>query len=164
MPFMSMDDAEFWELCPENMKHAIQGGVTRLAYFLLGEKKDNPATVVALRMGPGCVLPRHGHDCHRFEIVVHGTLDVGERVPISSVRGIASKASRYSGKVSHCQSIPANKDWRGMSSTLSIIDMSSSRRSGTTGANPTPQLPITTVDTPCHRDCVSSGSHDTCPS
>ena len=26
------------------------------------------------------MLPRHGHDCHRFEIVVQGTLDVGERV------------------------------------------------------------------------------------
>ena len=80
MPFMSMDDAEFWELCPENMKHAIQGGVTGLAYFLLGEKKDNPATVVALRMGPGCVLPRHAHDCYRFEVVSRGTLDVGERI------------------------------------------------------------------------------------
>ena len=80
MPFMSLDDAELWDLCPENMQHAIQGGVTGLAYFPLGELKDNPATVVALRMGPGCVLPRHGHDCYRFEIVVRGTLDVGERV------------------------------------------------------------------------------------
>ena len=80
MPFLSLDDAELWELCPDNMRHAIQGGVTGLAYFPLGEMKDNPATVVALRMGPGCVLPRHGHDCYRFEIVVRGTLDVGERM------------------------------------------------------------------------------------
>jgi hypothetical protein len=31
-------------------------------------------------MGPGWVLPRHAHDCHRFEVVVQGTLDVGDRI------------------------------------------------------------------------------------
>ncbi|MGE0821904.1 MAG: cupin domain-containing protein [Candidatus Binatia bacterium] len=80
MPFIGMDEAEFWAHCPKDMAHVIQGGITGLAYFLLGEKKDNPPTVVALRLGPGGVLPRHAHNCYRFEIVVQGTLDVGERV------------------------------------------------------------------------------------
>ena len=80
MAFISMDEAKFWEHCPKDLEHVVQGGLTGLAYFLLGEKKDNPPTVVALRMGPGWVLPRHAHDCYRFEIVVQGTLDVGERI------------------------------------------------------------------------------------
>jgi len=58
----------------------VRGGLTGLAYFELGEKKDNPPTVVALRMGPSWVLPRHAHDCYRFEIVTHGTLNVGDRI------------------------------------------------------------------------------------
>ena len=39
-----------------------------------------------------------------------------------------------------------------MSSTPSISSMRRSRSSGRHGANPTPQLPITTVVTPCHAD------------
>ena len=51
-----------------------------------------------------------------------------------------------------------------MSSTPSIRPISQSWRSGCTGAKPTPQLPITTVVTPCQPDGVSSGSHVTWPS
>ena len=42
--------------------------------------------------------------------------------------------------------------------------MSHSCSSGFAGANPTPQLPITTVVTPCQVDGVSSGSQVTWPS
>lgn len=80
MAFISMDEPKFWENCPKELEHLIQGGLTGLAYFLLGDKKDNPPTVVTLRMGPNWVLPRHAHDCYRFEIVAQGTLDVGERI------------------------------------------------------------------------------------
>jgi hypothetical protein len=80
MPFISMDDPQFWARCPKELEPVVRGGLTGLAYFELGEKKDNPPTVVALRMGPGWVLPRHAHDCYRFEIVTHGTLDVGDRI------------------------------------------------------------------------------------
>ena len=79
MAFIAMDDPQFWTRCPKELEHVVQGGLTGLSYFLLGERKDNPPTVVALRMGPNFVLPRHAHDCHRFEIVVQGALDVGER-------------------------------------------------------------------------------------
>lgn len=80
MAFMSMDDPQFWARCPKELEPVIRGGLTGLAYFTLGEKKDNPPTVVALRMGPNFILPRHAHDCYRFEVVVHGTLDVGDRI------------------------------------------------------------------------------------
>ena len=45
-----------------------------------------------------------------------------------------------------------------MSSTPSISPISQSWRSGAAGANPTPQLPTTTVVTPCQPDGVRNGS------
>lgn len=46
----------------------------------------------------------------------------------------------------------------GMSSTVSIIPASSSRSLGLHGANVTPQLPMSTVVTPCQLTGVRSGS------
>jgi hypothetical protein len=80
--FLSINDPEFWKHYPEELKDLAgtpPEGITGLAYFLLGDRKDNPPTVVTLRMGPNWVLPRHAHDCHRFEVVVQGSLDVGDR-------------------------------------------------------------------------------------
>jgi hypothetical protein len=51
-----------------------------------------------------------------------------------------------------------------MSSTPSISSMSRSWSVGRTGANPTPQLPATTVVTPCHDDGIIRSPHDACPS
>lgn len=42
------------------------------------ETMDAPAVVV-LEMPPGYVLFRHAHICHRFEIVVKGSLQAGDR-------------------------------------------------------------------------------------
>ena len=39
-----------------------------------------------------------------------------------------------------------------------------SRLSGLQGATPTPQLPITTLVTPCHEEQVTSGSQQICAS
>jgi len=79
MAFLSMDDSEFWARCPKELEPLMQGGLGA-SYFLLGKQMDNPPTVIALRMGPNWVTARHAHDCHRFEVVVQGTLDVGERI------------------------------------------------------------------------------------
>ena len=59
---------------------------------------------------------------------------------------------------------PAASAGPGMSSTPSINPISQSWRSGVAGAKPTPQLPITTVETPCHSEGASSGSQVACPS
>ena len=53
--FLSMDDPQFWKQYPEELKELVETpleGVTGLAYFLLGDRQDNPPTVVTLRMGP----------------------------------------------------------------------------------------------------------------
>ena len=52
----------------------------------------------------------------------------------------------------------------GMSSTPSISWISHSRSLARAGAKPTPQLPVTTVVTPCQPEGVTSGSQVTWPS
>ncbi len=75
----------------------------------------------------------------------------------------ASTASRYSGKVAKGQSSPspARSAAALMPSTFSSVRMISSRWSARVGATPKPQLPITTVVTPCQGDTVSIRSHRT---
>ena len=75
-----------------------------------------------------------------------------------------STSSRYSGKDSQFHVMPSCRAAPGMSSTPSMSWISQSRSDGRAGANPTPQLPITTVVTPCQPDGETSGSHVTWPS
>ena len=84
MPFYSPRDEGFWELQPDFLK-PIQDVCTPLdvniLHFLLGDKDDDTTPVAAmLKMPPNFVLGRHAHPVARFEVVVLGTLDVGERV------------------------------------------------------------------------------------
>ncbi len=74
---------------------------------------------------------------------------------------VRSTASRYSGKVSKVQPMPANSASTDMPSTFSSVRAIVSRPSGRVGAIPNPQLPITTVVTPCHDEGVRSGSQST---
>jgi hypothetical protein len=81
MAFMSIDEPEFWKNCPKGLEliaKSMEGTGGGVAYFVMGDPEKNAPTVVALRMAPNWILPRHAHDCYRFEIVVQGTLDVGE--------------------------------------------------------------------------------------
>lgn len=59
-----------------------------------------------------------------------------------------SNASKYSGKLSQFQGIPAAKALPGISSTPSINCTKTSLSSGLQGAKPTPQFPTTTVVVP----------------
>jgi hypothetical protein len=77
--FLSMDDPGFWSRCPEELRPLTEGGLGA-SYFLMGRQSENPPTVIALRMGPGWTTVRHAHEGWRMEIVVQGTLDVGERI------------------------------------------------------------------------------------
>jgi hypothetical protein len=84
MPFYSPRDPGFWELQPDYLQ-SVQDVCTPLdvniLHFVLGDPGSDSTPVAAmLRMPPDFVLPRHAHPVARFEVVVHGTLDVGERV------------------------------------------------------------------------------------
>ena len=73
-----------------------------------------------------------------------------------------SMASRYSAKLSNRDpSSPSSSASRLMPSTFSSICISRRRLSGFAGATPKPQLPMTTLVTPCHGEMVSMGSHIT---
>src|SRR4051812_13176157 len=82
MAYMSIDDPDFFERMPESLRHmqAGRGNQGNLAYFPMGDSKDNPPTVACLKIAPHGVVGRHAHNCHRFEVVVRGSLDVGGRV------------------------------------------------------------------------------------
>lgn len=78
--FQSIDDPEFWNQVPAPYLQPLvdscrpyEGMAYRL--FALGDPADpeTPA-VVLFRAPPGYVLPRHSHDCHRFEVVLRGSL------------------------------------------------------------------------------------------
>ncbi|AMK24132.1 MULTISPECIES: hypothetical protein [unclassified Sphingobium] len=45
-----------------------------LGVVALGEKSDNPASVMLLQLPPGHVLERHAHNTHRMEVVVKGSV------------------------------------------------------------------------------------------
>ena len=78
----------------------------------------------------------------------------------STSNGRPSSASTNSGNDCHDHVSPSCSTVPGMSSTPSMSSMSRSWSAGRTGANPTPQLPTTTVVTPCHDDGIMRSPHD----
>ena len=75
--------------------------------------------------------------------------------------GRRSTASRYCGKVSKLQSIPAARAAGSMSSARSRFRTTSARSSGRTGASVNPQFPITAVVTPCQHELLPVASQNT---
>ena len=78
--------------------------------------------------------------------------------------GLASTASRYSGNDSKVHGMPAVNASTDMPSTFSNVSAIVAWCSGRVGAMPKPQLPMTTLVTPCQLDGVRSRSHSTCAS
>ena len=84
--------------------------------------------------------------------------------------GRRSTASRYSGKVSKLQSMPAASAAGSMSSARSRLRTTKARWSDRTGARVKPQLPITADVTPCQQELLPVASQKTwasmwvCPS
>lgn len=84
MAVFKQDDPDFWESSPEFLRplqDACDPFGLRIVHFLMGAADDprTPAAAV-LEMPPGYELPRHTHDCERFEVVVKGSLQVGDQV------------------------------------------------------------------------------------
>jgi anti-sigma factor ChrR (cupin superfamily) len=78
----SIHDPGFWNRVPSSrlqplVDAVVASGYPDMAYrlFALGDP-DDPETPVAVAFhGPaGYVLPRHSHDCYRFEVVIDGSL------------------------------------------------------------------------------------------
>jgi hypothetical protein len=87
MPDMStfaLDDPMLWKQVPEfarPMHEATLAVGCRIAYFALGDPDLESTPIAAVfEMPPGFVLRRHSHPCERFEVVIQGSMDLGERV------------------------------------------------------------------------------------
>jgi hypothetical protein len=66
-------DAASPELAESHARARAEGFKTSV--FQLGDSvADNPPVAVMLYLPPGGVLYRHRHDCHRWEVVVQGSL------------------------------------------------------------------------------------------
>ena len=123
-------------------------GSPSMARWAMVRDVENPSAPAAIASFTMCL---HGGDVLRRRRLVAGPAlahhvgphravgDLGARRRPSTA-GV-SRASRYSGKVSHSQVIPSESAVPGMSSTPSMRPISHSWRSGRAGANPTPQLP-----------------------
>jgi anti-sigma factor ChrR (cupin superfamily) len=78
--FQSIHDPAFWNQVPAPYLQPLvdsclpcEGMAYRL--FALGDPNDPETPAVTIfRAPPGYVLPRHSHDCHRFEVVLEGSL------------------------------------------------------------------------------------------
>ena len=75
--------------------------------------------------------------------------------------GVRSTLSRNSGNVTQSHGMPARIVLSGTASFRDTVSIARSWSSGRHGAKPKPQLPITTLVTPCQPDIVHHGSQNT---
>lgn len=74
--------------------------------------------------------------------------------------GARPTLSRNSGNVSQSHGMPTFMVSIGTASLRDRLNMARSRSAGLQGAKPKPQLPITTLVTPCQPDIVHHGSQN----
>jgi quercetin dioxygenase-like cupin family protein len=80
MPHYSPNEPEYWAVPPKYEPMVDLSPTMRMTWFILGDDDDEDApAAMVLDMQPGHVIARHAHECERIEIVVSGTLDVGDR-------------------------------------------------------------------------------------
>jgi hypothetical protein len=83
MAFFSLDDPNLWGRDTKGLEEvSAKGGMDgiALAKFILGKPENNATVATLLRMDPGYVLPNHGHNCYRLEVVLKGSITVGDQV------------------------------------------------------------------------------------
>jgi anti-sigma factor ChrR (cupin superfamily) len=80
-----VDDPRFFESGPESLEWIRVGTEatgSRMANFVMADDPEDPEAPIAsmLFLPPGHTLPRHSHDCYRAEIIIRGSLRVGDTV------------------------------------------------------------------------------------
>jgi hypothetical protein len=83
MAFYSIDDPVLWGRSAARLDEiAAKGGLDGIsvANLVLGDPEKDAPSATLLRMASGYVLPRHGHDCYRLEVIVKGSIHVGDEV------------------------------------------------------------------------------------
>jgi hypothetical protein len=78
MPFFKSDEPAFWKASPPALAYTnvfAEAVDHRVASFVLGDPDDLEAPLALfMNLPPGWVLDRHAHDCHRFEVVITGSM------------------------------------------------------------------------------------------
>jgi hypothetical protein len=80
-----VDEPGFFEHGPQSiewLRIGTEAVGSRIANFVLSDDQEDPDAPVAslLFLPPNYRLPRHAHACHRAEIIVRGSLRVGDRI------------------------------------------------------------------------------------
>jgi hypothetical protein len=78
-----LDDPDFFKTGPDSIEWiriGTEATGSRMANFVLNDDPDDPDAMIAsvLFLPPGHTLPRHAHDCYRVEIIIRGSLCVGD--------------------------------------------------------------------------------------
>lgn len=81
MAYHLIEDDGFWSQAPDHLTWTqvfAEAVGHRVASFVLGDDPQDPEATLALLMDlpPHWVLERHSHDCHRFEVVIRGSMIV----------------------------------------------------------------------------------------
>jgi mannose-6-phosphate isomerase-like protein (cupin superfamily) len=76
---LSPKDPDFWGRVPAEYLRPLVINSEKvgmpLSLFVMGDSEDPEAPGFAVfSMKPGEVLPRHSHDCHRFEVITQGSM------------------------------------------------------------------------------------------
>jgi len=76
---LSPTEPAFWGRVPAEylrpLVTASEKAGQPLSLFVMGDPEDPEAPGFAVfSMKPGEVLPRHSHDCHRFEVITQGSM------------------------------------------------------------------------------------------
>lgn len=72
----SPDEPDFWGRCPaEYLRPLIDDAGMPISIFTMGDPHDpETPTFVVFSMPPNATLPRHSHDCERFETIIAGSM------------------------------------------------------------------------------------------
>jgi hypothetical protein len=82
MPYYRMDQEGFWDDITDpalrwTQELARRSGMEIGAIRMGSQTEERPPMAQLLQVPPGGVVPKHSHDCVRVEVLVRGSLDVG---------------------------------------------------------------------------------------
>lgn len=105
MPIFRKDDPDFFgAMNSESMRwtrvgtRALGPGWDFGSIVMADEGNSSSSPIVSLlQIPPGGVLPRHAHACHRVEVVVRGSIDIGEARVLGPGDVSVSKAGEFYG-------------------------------------------------------------------
>jgi hypothetical protein len=98
--FIKKDSAEYWGRYPKHLADMAKimeaNQLAPSTLHVLGEPSDETAPAALIfTMPPNSVIPRHSHNCERFEVILEGSLRVDDLVLGPGDVMIARKGDAY---------------------------------------------------------------------